>query len=113
MKLRNLHESKEWIGVDLDGTLAKYTTWEGPSHIGEPIPDMIKRVKRWLKQGKTVKIFTARATKGEQAKKHIRNWCKEQFGKILPITNIKDQHMIQLWDDRCKQVKKNTGMVVE
>lgn len=27
-----------WIGVDLDGTLAHYSGWSDPDHIGEPIP---------------------------------------------------------------------------
>jgi hydroxymethylpyrimidine pyrophosphatase-like HAD family hydrolase len=49
-----------WIGVDLDGTLAHYDGWKGANHIGEPIPAMVERVKRWLAEGKTVKIMTAR-----------------------------------------------------
>ncbi|HEV7674386.1 MAG TPA: hypothetical protein VGQ12_07640 [Candidatus Angelobacter sp.] len=49
-----------WIGVDLDGTLAHYAGWKGPEHIGEPIMPMVERVKGWLAEGKTVKIFTAR-----------------------------------------------------
>ena len=27
-----------WIGVDLDGTLARYDGWRGIDHIGEPMP---------------------------------------------------------------------------
>jgi len=49
-----------WIGVDLDGTLAKYDKWIGVHHIGDPIPLMVDRVKEWLRQGITVKVFTAR-----------------------------------------------------
>ena len=49
-----------WIGVDLDGTLAYHDTWKGHEHIGEPIPAMLQRVKDWLDRGLTVKIFTAR-----------------------------------------------------
>lgn len=49
-----------WIGVDLDGTLAEYDGWKGPSHIGKPIEPMVARVKEWLKEGKDVRIFTAR-----------------------------------------------------
>jgi hypothetical protein len=26
-----------WVGVDLDGRLARYDGWQGASHIGEPI----------------------------------------------------------------------------
>ena len=49
------------ILVDLDGTLAIYNGYVGPTHIGEPVPKMLERVKSWLADGKTVKIFTARA----------------------------------------------------
>ncbi len=42
---------KEWIGVDLDGTLAHYTGWKGPEHIGEPIEEMAERVREWLSKG--------------------------------------------------------------
>ena len=37
---------KGWIGVDLDGTLAMYDGWVGVSHIGEPVPAMLQRVRR-------------------------------------------------------------------
>lgn len=47
-----------WIGVDLDGTLAEYTGWHGPGHIGPPIPKMLDRVKNWLAEGVDVRIFT-------------------------------------------------------
>ena len=37
-----------WIGVDLDGTLAKHDLWVSKHHIGKPVPQMMKRVKRWI-----------------------------------------------------------------
>ena len=46
-----------WIGVDLDGTLAQYAGFKGPEHIGDPIPEMVARIKEWLSEGKTVKKF--------------------------------------------------------
>ena len=51
-----------WIGVDLDGTLARYEQYEGPMSIGEPIPEMVDRVKAWLAAGREVRIFTARVS---------------------------------------------------
>ena len=42
-----MSEHKGWIGVDLDGTLAEYHGWQGIEHIGEPIPKMMARVRRW------------------------------------------------------------------
>lgn len=123
-----------WTGVDLDGTLAKYDEWKGVAHIGEPVPDMLLRVRRWLVAGKNVRIFTARVfplgnippnapflhdliqnqagtqeAEAAQAAIHIQEWCKKHFDVVLPITCAKDMGMIQLWDDRCVQVEPNTG----
>lgn len=99
-----------WIGVDLDGTLAEYDEWRGADHIGKPIPAMVARVKQWLKEGKAVKIFTARVYDGkERTRWYIEDWCMEYLGTILPVTNLKDYGMVELWDDRAVQVVPNTG----
>lgn len=122
-----------WIAVDLDGTLAEYHGWQGPEHIGKPIPVMVSRVKQWLAEGRDVRIFTARAwhpyytefghrhpefsaPKAQQAvqesarvRVRIEDWCKEHIGGVLPITCHKDYGMIELWDDRAVQVIANTG----
>lgn len=45
-----------WIGVDLDGTLARYDGWVGITHISDPVPAMQDRVVRWLDQGIDVRI---------------------------------------------------------
>jgi len=105
-----------WIGVDLDGTLAHYDKWRGIEHIGEPIPKMKKRVQRWIDEGKDVRIFTARMGKGndaELAANVIYAWCLKHFGIALAVTCEKDFGMIELWDDRCKQVIPNTGETIE
>lgn len=104
-----------WIGVDLDGTLAEYVRWQGVEYIGEPIPLMVDRVKKWLEDGKDVRIFTVRVHKNQDAKKiasakyWIESWCMKHIGQMLPVTNEKDYGMIELWDDRCIQVIPNTG----
>lgn len=105
-----------WIGLDLDGTLAYYDEWRGIEHIGEPIPAMLERVKRWIKEGKEVRIFTARVSRNYPevgtVRYHIVNWCLEHIGVSLVITNQKDFNMIELWDDRVVQVQKNTGKIL-
>ena len=104
--------SNGWIGVDLDGTLAHYDGWRGEAHIGAPIPAMVERVRRWLAQGREVRIFTARVSHPDQvdaAVEAIEAWCLEHIGVVLPITNAKDYEMIELWDDRAVQVVMNTG----
>lgn len=119
--------SRGWIGVDLDGTLASYQGWCGLTHIGEPIPAMVERVKHWLQDGLTVKIFTARvycpqpasvvdaisyikrADEVQIAAAAIEAWCEKHLGQRLAITCMKDYDMVELWDDRCVQVLTNTG----
>ena len=111
---------KSWIGVDLDGTLAKYDGWRGELHIGDPIPAMVERVKDWLALGCEVRIFTARVTEGRTnrdgtlhdnlaVRTVIERWCRQHIGAVMPITNVKDYGMVALWDDRAVQVVSNTG----
>lgn len=101
-----------WIGVDLDGTLAMYDRWNGAEEIGEPIPKMLNRVKRWLSEGREVRIFTARVCFGDKqrCRPAIEAWCLKHIGRVLPVTCEKDFGMIELWDDRCVQVMTNTGL---
>ena len=110
-----------WVGVDLDGTLAKYDRWHGPDIIGDPIPTMADRVKDWIACGQEVRIFTARVSTDSSAKRNlevqiargaISAWCVKHLGRELPITCSKDFGMIMLYDDRCVQVEHNTGRLI-
>lgn len=103
-------QDKHWIGVDLDATLAAYRGWKGPKHIGRPLPKMVRRIKRWLNDGKQVKIFTARVSGDDgTARRAIKKFCLEVFGQELPITNRKDQYCVSIWDDKAHNMKANTG----
>lgn len=129
-----------WYGFDLDGTLAKYDGWKGIDHIGEPIKPMVDLIKRMHDEGKIVKIMTARVaprrledgTVGEQftwltrepssdptakytATQYIQDWCEEtaQLGFVPEIVYQKDHLMLELYDDRVKQVVPNEGWLVE
>ena len=103
-----------WIGVDLDGTLARHDEWKGHTHIGEPVPLMLDRVLQWIEQGFEVRIVTARVASNSFGKKEaraaIKKWCKKHIGVELPVTSEKDYSMIELWDDRCVPVEFNTGV---
>src|SRR5678809_1199300 len=121
MLWREQNMSKGWIGVDLDKTLAVYDGWHGETHIGEPIGPMVERVKNWLALGIEVRIFTARVCTGiegnwvrdvEAVRKAIQDWCVIHIGQALPVTNIKDYEMLELWDDRAIQVVPNTGFTI-
>ena len=103
--------SKKWTGVDLDGTLAQYGHFRGYDNIGDPILKMVERVKKWLSEGKDVRIMTARVAEGYEPVPYIEEWCLKHIGAILPVTCCKDYDMEALWDDRAVRVIKNTGEV--
>lgn len=115
--------SSKWIGVDFDGTLAYYDRWQG-TKLGEPIPAMVRRVKRWLAEGVEVRIMTARVSSRNQSmrlekdedmweseahRRAIELWCERHIGQVLPVTAEKDFEMKELWDDRAVTVEYNTG----
>lgn len=106
-----IDKTKPWIGVDLDGTLAYYERSSSSDVIGEPVPAMMAFVKKMIKQGTRVKIFTARVQDPEQLP-IIRNWLKENGLPELEVTNVKDYDMHRIYDDRCIQVEKNTGRLI-
>lgn len=109
-----------WIGVDLDGTLVRHGPgdWKGPLHVGEPIPEMVQRVRAWLAAGLEVRILTARVSDSNprslvegtcKVAKSIQDWSEFHIGQRLTVTCTKDYDMIELWDDRAVAVEKNTG----
>ena len=110
---------RNWIGFDLDGTIAIYTTYQGPGHIGPAIPAGIEIVKRLLAQGQHLKIFTARVASmyGKEAiaveRKAIEDWCLENIGQKLEVTSEKDGYLMEFYDDRCIPVEYNTGKILD
>jgi hypothetical protein len=103
-----------WIGVDLDGTLARDDA-EGhflpPYPLGEPIPEMIAMVKSLLAAGVTVKIFSARACEPESIP-IIQGWAEKHGLGRLEVTNRKDYDLIRFYDDRAIQMLPNQGRPV-
>ncbi len=81
-----------WIGVDLDGTLARYDGWRGVEHVGAPIPATVERVLPLLAEGWDVRVFTARVSgdDAEQARAPIEAWCARHLWMILSVTHTKD-----------------------
>lgn len=106
----------EWIGVDLDGTLAEY---HGPSQagIGAPVPAMVERVRKWLAAGIEARIITARvSSKVDVTNRYyqlrmIQTFCEQHLGRKLEVTAEKDYEMLELWDDRAVGVECNTGRI--
>lgn len=100
-----------WTGVDLDGTLAYHDRSASYGKVGAPVPAMMELVKKMIRNGVRVKIFTARASDPEQLP-IIRKWLKDNGLPELEITNVKDYAMWRLYDDRCIQVEYNTGRLI-
>lgn len=111
-----------YYAVDLDACLM-YHEDEELHGFGPPIPEMLARVKAWLRAGHEVRLFTARAFAWESASGDekarlywsdiypIDQWCLQHIGQALAITCMKAPHLIELWDDRAVGVEKNTGKV--
>jgi hypothetical protein len=82
---------------------------------------MVQRVRQFLREGWDVRIFTARvyqdgtpesAAAAALAREAIEVWCERHVGRRLPVTNLKDTRMVELWDDRAVQVEPNTGRIL-
>lgn len=132
-----------WYGFDLDGTLAKYDGWKGIDNIGAPVAPMVKLIRQMHDEGKVVKIMTARvAPKAKPETKpnpyrtgnwciqepdvqtwalkdewtpleFIQEWCYRVLGFVPEVVYQKDHLMLELYDDRVKQVVPNEGWLVE
>ncbi len=115
-------QKKGWIGFDLDGTLAmNYNGIFNPKEIGSPIPSMIALLRKYIEEGKEVKIFTARvSTNGTihsiydavVARHFIHKWCEKNIGRKIDVVSVKDFRMRLLYDDSVIRVKTDTGEIV-
>ena len=119
MANRDTHGSgeEEWVGFDLDGTLAKYDGWKGVEHIGKPVPAMIVLAYMLHRFGHKVKVLTARVAPrdgddGSKARKYVQEWCRDYLGFVPEVTHLKDASMVALFDDRACAVEQNTGKVL-
>ena len=105
------------IFVDFDATLAYYSSWEEQENkVGKPIKKMVDNVKRWLKKGHRVTIFTARLTHGaaesEKQISLIQEFLEENgLPTNLQITCMKMHYMTHQIDDRAYHVISNTGVI--
>lgn len=71
------------ICVDLDGVLAQYSGWQGPDHIGEPMPGAGEFLKALTDMGFEIVIHTTR----DQAK--VAKWLIEnKISRIIDIAHI-------------------------
>ena len=103
------------IACDLDGTLIPYVD-DGYYHhyfFCDPVPIMADRVRKWLSEGHTVMIFTARLAFENINKAHFQRelgkWTTLHFGVELEGTCTKHPFFLEFWDDRAIAVEVNTG----
>ena len=102
-------KEEDYIGVDLDATLAFYESGNFRNDvIGNIIPEMKEKVLKEIASGTKIKIFTARAH-NPNAIPYIKKWLMENGLGDLEVTNVKTPGMREIWDDRAKQVIPNTG----
>ncbi len=104
---------RPWIGIDFDATLVEYAPANGA---GAPVPNMVTLVKGWLEEqdrgGPEVRIFTARVDFGPDHIAFVDEHCRRIFGRSLPITNVKTQGCLALYDDIAYRVEANTGKLL-
>jgi hypothetical protein len=92
------------IAIDFDGVLADYHGWEGPEHLGAPLPGALAFIHDLLASDYQVVIFTTRAD-SLAGREMIRLWfmtqkvCEHCLAK-LELTNIKPPAWLYI-DDRC------------
>ena len=74
--------------------------------------------KEMARKGQDVRIFTSRVNpyhrriEALRARRTIEAWSKRHLGRVLPVTHEKDWDMVLLFDDKARQVERNTGRVV-
>jgi len=109
---RDEKDTQSWLGVGLDGVLAERTDAGLTGEIGPPIPNMVARVRDWVKYKRIkVRVLTPRAST-EAGAEEVRAWLDSNRLSYLEFTSAKDLHMVEFWDDRAVQVISNLGVVV-
>lgn len=110
-------KEREWIGVDLDGTLATYQHGQYPN-VGELITPMFHFCRYLQGKGYTLQVVTARVNpyvegrvKANDQIASINLWLQGYFEFPPAITYYKDRYMLALFDDRAYNVAFNQGLV--
>lgn len=105
------------IALDLDKTLFTYESKWKAQRIGEPIPEMVENVKKWLAKGYSVTIFSARVARDNltdkiKQEKMISDALYKAGLPMLPITCIKFPHFTHFIDDKAFHSVPNTGQII-
>ncbi len=100
-----------WIGVDFDHTLRDTS--------GAPVGKMVERVRRWLSEGREVRIVTSRVNPLDYddnfvrlAEEFVREWCERHIGVALRVQSHKSAGLSELWDDLAVPIVPDDGEIV-
>ena len=108
------------IALDFDKTLFHHESSWGISKIGEPIDEMVERVKHWVNLGHRITIFTARmcpvgprgedrSDQPEEQKRQIQDALESIGLPRFDVTCMKLSSFTHFIDDKGYHVKRNTG----
>lgn len=102
--------NRKVIAVDLDGTLAKKESPFSVYSVGEPVPEMLAKVRQARADGHRVILFTARASSNDPGvHRAVREWLlKHDLGDVK-ITCQKTPDISEIWDDRARGVVPDQG----
>lgn len=91
-----------------------------PLYVGEDIGDVPEYAAKWMQSMKEAghlndQVEACRFYFKEEWTAHdfVADWCLEHLGFLPEITHEKDHLMLELYDDRVKQVVPNEGLLVE
>lgn len=108
---------KPHIALDFDRTLARRTDEDlDIDKVGEPIPQMLAHVRKWLSQGYKITIFTARLghdsiEENRRQEQMIRRFLARENLPQFPITAIKRSVFTHFVDDKAIPVTENEGIL--
>lgn len=113
--MRPAVKGRKFIAVDLDGTLAHYDRFVGRTHIGEPVPSMLRLVRMLMNSGHVVIIFTSRVSDPTKDNSDvyaaIHEWCEKHIGERLYVTATKWPYFNVIYDDAAVAVRTNQGPI--
>lgn len=99
--------NKGYVAFDFDKTIAVRNSGDSIFKAGAPIRAMVDLMKKYLSEGRKVKVLTAR--KGELQQRPVVKFLKDNGFPPLEVINCKDSNLDILYDDKCIQVELNTG----
>ena len=92
------------IQVDVDGTMAVYTTWRGPEHFGPVIVGVRRALLKLIEHGYRVGVYTAREPR------HVWHWLQDNDldHLVFTVSNRKIPGHEAIFDDSSVPVARNT-----